>query len=722
MDYFSDLLSSYEKLKKRKLKIRLSEESESGGSESKDSAPQDQQMMQPQTALMSSPYAAIYGDKIANAIKAFEDMQFQAEAFINALTFKKEGVLTQHFAAGNLPIDFLVGPNPASIEMQIANAMTLISDPLTNAYIGLQPAVPATTIVRVSENIANLVQIVGSRGLREKSEDLKIICRMFKRVSDGSVLVCETDSADEGLIFRDPMGFFKEILSQIEQAGIGLTFEVLDYNMRGISTDNILRGVGLEHIQPILNAQRVAVKSQSPAYASYAKLLTMKYKEKVAQAVANAQMWVNTHMTMGAVDVESAFIIDQMNAIFLDPTKVILNSIIKTSRQALRVKKPDFAFSLLNNETKKSDEVNAWLSFEEATAALKRLGYQDDEIQQKGMIVPYLLNLLTVAEPEAMAAAQSIGLTGNEPVYLNRVISKNFINPDKDNIVGVLPETKEFLLRKDPFFTQSLMKATGLLQDQVNKANNYFNGLVNLTNSLFKFSGNIVDINSEETNTRENPRTICFRMIKAKMDKDFSYQDKMDNSPESRLYNTLTRVLNVPILDKEESNYILKMVANYTCSMKLMVDLKKGLSDAKYYLISKLFLVAGNMDNGTSTDFRDINAKKTSSYRYNDVIEEVAKDISYGFNLWSMAYLNGTITIYKNDNKNINLTLTNQRSKEVTLDEEGINIPVYESVVKFSPALTQTFASATPIMGAHMVETYLNQQRVMFETLLKVNA
>lgn len=629
--------------------------------------------------LQQTDMFEMHGEELNPAIEAFQDIAIIANNVYTNLPAKL--VKGKNWGSPALFSNYLYGARKQSLESLTINVKTKINyDEDTNTYVTTVEPPNAGVVSEVSKKIKLIVESLAKDNITD-SATLHKLESSFAINSDGSVSIF-SDTIDSGLVYKDDNGFLKMLIS-----ALNIKFKVkvrkIDLSKQ-VSTglDNVTRGVALEEVLTLFSMEKKIQEMTAvnhPGVKILQKELKANFfeiKQKLKVMKQTYQSWVKAY-NESALEPEDVKIINTFAALLGDGSEKLIASMVKVSKDAIAVRKPDFILTKgrETGEGRRQDTFEIHSDFNKAKTGLLKMGYTDEEISLKGMIKEAPIEEVFKGRENKLAAVIGSGLfLKGQKVFYTPVSLKNYIGLD-EAVFGstTVGSNKNFMdgVSNDPnnLFLKKYADTTGMSKE-------IHAGVMKYSESLHTLGGDIrkleAKVKARSGTTGKVVNSSPFRsFVENTLDllkSNSSYRDLYDaENPDSTLYNLSLLLDKYKSSDEDDTdleNKIKQYTATWLKNRKLAHDIEKGDKNAIHYLAMKLFNSGGCVDDGLMCDYRGLATGERYSFNQNDVIKEVLQSFVNGDGKWKMSSNGNNFHFTETSNPRIKLSLIDKVEKK----------------------------------------------------------
>lgn len=671
-------------------------------------------------SLSMSPQMVGAGDALGKAMKAFENIQLNAQAAYDKISKKfREHPTT---ATPDSFVNWLVGGDPKSLEGQITMCNTVVFDVEDN-IIGINPGmVNPELVANVAESLDDVIRILGKSA--PTREDLDDVMNKVRINTDGTISVFSFSKAiPEGMAFTDRSGSFKNFLNAFEDKYKNSNFKLAVNTIAGEKTtgaDNRIRGDFLEKIPTIVSILNNCNPGTEAICQSVAKSKLLEFAQGIEKIIEVNQAWSLLLQDDQAVQEQDRLILDTLKKFLGENNQnsiVVAKAIVKLSKMSMKKRKAGLIINK-GKQTKngiRHDTFEVWKTQEEAEQALINSGYTINYIKKHGLIKRMEKTKAFDGDPELLKVASGYG---NE-VFMSTVSYKHSLELNEAKMGDLSHASIPRILgeKPDSIETANFQKA---IKENLNMSDEDVLNVAKYTKHIEGVKDTVFNLPDKATVTDKNQKTIKVNsldhfvgMVEETMRKHYTQDDmKRDD------ILAVASVLKKYVVDRRQpgtNKELNKKVRKYACTLlqnhKLISDIRKGLPEAKNYLAAKLFACAGSTDNGLICDYRKLYSGESYSFRQNEVLRNVINDWMGNSGNWKLKASGNTFIWENATNPEIKLTLRDSIKKS----KEGIDFPM--SSAELSKEAILHFDKSKNTLNENLARLLANQAKLIEEIL-----
>ena len=583
-------------------------------------------------------------------------------------------------------------------------------------------------VTQVSDNLRELFKYLTEK---ELSTDQKVFVKNTIAVnSDGSVSIF-ADIKKSGLVFKDQNGFLKMIAK-----AFGKKFRVvvkkIDVKRNvGSGLDNVIRGVALEEILPILAMQKAAIHKQVNGLPGADVLLAgvkeayKGIKGKLAKMASSYQSWVK-QFDESAIEHEEKDIIDAFSAIFSGGGSDLISSMVKASKDSVFVRNPDFIITKgkETGEGRRQDTLEVFSDEMKCIQALKKMGYSTDEIASKGLVKAGTTEEVFGDRKDLLKIALKSGTFGKgQTVFYSPVSLKNYIDLH-DATFGTTTEgsNRAFLNGKSKDAEKTFLR---MAQQIVDIPPSKLKGVSDYNNSLGDIGKKIGKLNAKARTVSKTGKTYESSPFKSFVDdtlgvlkKTSTYGELYENdSARKDLALILQRYKDSEEPDEKTEERIKKFTSTFVSNQKIATDIQGGSEEAKNYLAMKLVHTGGSVDDGLVCDYRGLESGENYNFLQNDVIRDVVSSWMKGVDDWIFTARGNHFYWTNRGNPKAKIVMSDKVEKSGDGFDTKSSVMINRELMKMYNKKKKT----TPKLEG-LLKTYFSSQQNLFEELIVVNS
>tara|TARA_R110000782_G_scaffold184388_2_gene274703 strand:+ start:73975 stop:76152 length:2178 start_codon:yes stop_codon:yes gene_type:complete len=711
MDFFTSLLESYSKQKKRTLKLLIEEEVVGDPQAQQDPMGQDPMMGE----MSLTPEQEVFQDILTSMPRVYEGVD---KKLLMGKPWEEYQMFTQFVTGG-----------AASIENQIVAPKVKIQyNPMTKEYDTLPQMTNPRVSLIVSQNVRDIMEALAKDNIGENEKNK--ITSMLVVNSDGTVSILE-DVTNSGLVFKDSMGFLKMIARaitlkfqiKIKRINVGLrTSPGIDEAIRALSLQDTLTVFNL------IDTQKRLAQIAHPgaeAIGSSAGNLYSGIKQKLALVNQSYVQWQTTFES-AALEPEDAQAIRNFS-VLLDPIggRETVGKVIKTSKRHIEARKPSFIITRKSGagEGFMADTYEVYQNFEVAKQALVTMGFSEEDISTNSMVKSAPLELIFKDRPELLTlATHSEALLAGHPAFYTQSNIKHYLGIQKPILgVATLDNVSKFVagVTTDPTnrFMLKYQEITGV--KDINTVKAYSDSLQKIGADIGALASRVKTRNASTGNMQNvSPFTNFIGSMLDNLIANSSYNEVGDplnaNNDKYELVQLLKRYQHNH--DEDDRKLLEDKIKQY-CSVylknkKIIADIKKNVPEAKQYLAMKLFVAAGSADDATISEFRDIQTTESYSIGYNAILKDIISSFLFNSGEWDIRSTGNTFIFFN----------VQDTSLKVYLKDEICNNSLEGSRIYFTKIFCITDLKTLQKLSLDtgmetMMESYLSSQKAFLQRL-----
>lgn len=645
MDYFNELLESFNLLKKRKYKLRLDEDIAPPITDQAPDSSMFPQMPVAGNMLMASPYA---DQEIQQDFMEIEVLL--KEVFPLLTTEERSSIPTlQHLN------DIFFGPNPTSLESQLAkcSVLNIINNVPQEGFI------PADLLLvkNVVANIKRIVTLLTRLNLTETEKlELKHIVGNVGLYS----VIYQHGDLENGLVFTSPL--LMDLIVSFERK-----FKFIG-NCHNPTSDSDF--VSKDPILKLVSVISHSITNPNLSLAGNAVLGV--FSQGLIAKVSSFGFWISEFVDgLRCMPLSQYKFIQTLSTFFGKENSNNIQKLITCFTNSINKRKPDMIVPILNGGTYEvyNDQMIG-------TKMLNRAGFKDSANKLKPILratlskeCPDISNSLSNILPRAYCHQVNYRVTND----LEDIVVKEGDFIDITNFLSGKVSNKSNLI-VDNKLKSIIFRMLNLQSNHTNSLTFYSNSILDLYTKINSLPSDVSIIADSGKFLKENPIKKIINILVADVKRDSLY---------SELLYDKARVSLLSLADIEDySNAtVVSTVRNilfkYLRHQKLVKDIKNHDGDAINYVLANMLYLGLNVNEGASLEVKVLNTGENFIFSQNAVLEEPINSFLVAHDKWVFTFSDFSIKLSNVNNHSSFIELKNtlnrnQNNLELILSAEFI--------------------------------------------------